>query len=151
MWERLRRFSALSGAARGVLVRALVMLPLVSRSLKRRGLKATQASLQRRVSSRPKQITSMEKAALTARMVHAAVRHGLGHPTCLEESLVLWWLLARQGIAADVRIGARKHGEKFEAHAWVECAGVAINEPEARHEHYAAFDAAFSSLPPGEE
>jgi hypothetical protein len=45
-------------------------------------------------------------------------------------------------------VGVRKDGEKFEAHAWVERAGIALNEPEARHQHYAAFDAALASLPP---
>ena len=79
---------------------------------------------------------------LTVRMVRAAVRHSVGHPSCLEESLALWWLLGRQGIASELRIGVRKHDEKFEAHAWVERKGVAVNEPESLHEHYAAFDAA---------
>jgi len=81
-------------------------------------------------------------------MVRAAVRNSLGHPTCLEESLALWWLLRRQGIGSDLRVGVRKDGEKFEAHAWVERDGIALNEPEARHQHYAAFDAALASLPP---
>jgi hypothetical protein len=45
-----------------------------------------------------------------------------------------------------VRIGTRKNGEKFEAHAWVECDGVPLNEPEGVHEHYAAFDEAFPVL-----
>lgn len=85
---------------------------------------------------------------LTVRLVRAAVRHSVGHPTCLEESLALWWLLGRQGIAAELRIGVRKQGEKFEAHAWVEREGTALNEPESLHEHYAAFDAALSSMPP---
>ena len=87
-------------------------------------------------------------ANLTVRMVRAAVRTGIGHPTCLDESLALWWLLGRQGIRSELKVGVRKEGEKFEAHAWVECDGMALNEPEARHQHYAAFDAALASLPP---
>jgi hypothetical protein len=42
-----------------------------------------------------------------------------------------------------VRIGTRKREEKFEAHAWVECEGVALNEPEEAHKHYAAFSEEF--------
>jgi Transglutaminase-like superfamily len=38
-----------------------------------------------------------------------------------------------------VRIGTRKSAEKFEAHAWVERDGVALNEPGEAHKHYAAF------------
>jgi Transglutaminase-like superfamily len=45
-----------------------------------------------------------------------------------------------------VRIGTRKSEEKFEAHAWVERDGVALNEPEEPHQHYAAFDEAFPVL-----
>lgn len=42
-----------------------------------------------------------------------------------------------------MRIGARKIGEKLAAHAWVECEGVALNEPEGLYRHYAVFDEAF--------
>lgn len=45
-----------------------------------------------------------------------------------------------------MRIGTRKSEEKFEAHAWVECDGVALNEAEEPHQHYAAFDEAFPVL-----
>jgi hypothetical protein len=84
-------------------------------------------------------------------MVNSADRHGFVHPTCLAKSLTLWWLLERQGIESHLRIGTRKKNENFEAHAWVERDGVALNEPEEHHRHYAAFDAAFSSWPPEEK
>ena len=44
--------------------------------------------------------------------------------TCLHRSLAAWWLLARRGIASDLRIGVRKDGDQLQAHAWVECEGV---------------------------
>jgi hypothetical protein len=150
MWEKLRRFSVLERPAQELFLRALAMLPLVSLSLKLRGLQATQAALQKILSkSLPEQSVGDEKqrVALTAHMVNAADRHGLIHPSCLAKSLTLWWLLARQGITSRLRIGIRKELESLEAHAWVEREGVALNEPEERHHHYAAFDAAFSSLP----
>lgn len=92
-----------------------------------------------------------EDAALTAHMVNLADRHGLFHPSCLAKSLTLWWLLGRAGIRSDLRIGIRKESEEFAAHAWVERDGAALNEPEEHHRHYAAFDAAFSSLPSDEQ
>jgi hypothetical protein len=150
MWERLRRFSALERGARGLFLRAAVLLPLISLSLRLRGFRKTQAFLQKFIPVRnvAADISVPTCVALTVRMVRAAVRYSAGHPTCLEESLALWWLLGRQGIASGLRIGVRKHNEKFEAHAWVERDGIALNEPEALHEHYAAFDTALSSLPP---
>jgi hypothetical protein len=84
-------------------------------------------------------------------MVNSADRHGLVHPSCLAKSLALWWLLGREGISSELRIGIRKENEKFEAHAWVERDGAAVNEPEEHHQHYAAFDGALSALPSDEE
>jgi hypothetical protein len=146
MWEQLRRFSALEPAARWSFLRAAVMLPLISLSLRFRGFLKTRAFLQKSLPpvERPAPPETLE---LVVRMVRAAVRHSLSHPNCLQESLVLWWLLGRQGIASELRVGVRKLGPKFEAHAWVEQDGVALNEPQGMHEHYAAFDSALASLP----
>ena len=147
MWERLRRFSKLDGASRGVFLRAATLLPVISASVHVRGFRKTQLSLQRHASVRSAPAdNALAAARLIARMVRAAVRSGLGRPTCLEESLALWWLLARRGIASELRVGVRKCGEKMEAHAWVECEGDALNEPDDVHENFAAFDAALCSI-----
>ncbi len=154
MWEQLRRFRKLESPAQKLFLRAMVLLPLVTLSLRWRGFRATKTTLQKFL---PKAIAEQnadaprERAALTVRMVYAADRHGSFHPSCLAKSLTLWWLLGRQGIRACLRIGVRREREAFEAHAWVECEGVALNEPEERHHHYSAFDEALSSLPGDEE
>jgi len=83
----------------------------------------------------------------TCRMVQAAGRYGISRPTCLEESLTLWYLLRDQGVAADLRIGVRKQTGKFEAHAWVEHDGQALNQIEEAHRHYVAFEGEFSAPP----
>lgn len=80
-------------------------------------------------------------------MVGAAQRRLPGKFTCLEESLVLWYLLRGQGIAARLRIGVRKINEKFEAHAWVEYGGEALNQPDQLHRHYAAFEREITEPP----
>jgi len=154
MWERLRRFRALERPAQSLFLRALLLLPLVSLSLRWRGFRGTQATLERFLSNGRAGQDSAEvskRAALTAHMVAVADRRGLVHPSCLAKSLTLWWLLGRQGIAADLRIGIRKENEKFAAHAWVERNGAALNELEEHHRHYAAFDAAFSSMSSDEQ
>ena len=151
MLEQLRRFNALEPPAQNLFLRAAVLLPVVALSLRWRGLRATQTALQRFLPNTNLDQDSTrvsERAALTAHMVNAADRHGLAHPSCLVKSLALWWLLGRQGITTQLRIGIRMENEKFEAHAWVERDGVALNEPDEHHCHYAAFDAAFTSLPP---
>ena len=76
-------------------------------------------------------------------MVRAAARYGFVRATCLEESLTLWHLLRKQGHGAKLRIGVRKRAQKFEAHAWVEHDGTALNQAEQMHRHYAAFESEF--------
>jgi hypothetical protein len=147
MWARLRRFSALPRAAKVDFVRAALLLPLIRMSLRLRGFRATQETLQSHISSgvatRP-EAAAADETKLVCRMVLAAGRYSLLKGTCLERSMALWWLLARKGIATHLRVGARKSGEKFEAHAWVERNGVAIGEPDSTHLHYAAFEKEFS-------
>jgi len=153
MWERFRRFNALERPAQELFLRAIVLLPLIALSLRWLGFRATQAGLKRFLSNvHPERDPALvsKDAAVTARMVNAADRHGLVHPSCLTKSLTLWWLLARQRISSHLRIGIRKEEEKFEAHAWVERDGTALNEPDEHYHHYSAFDAALSALPPEE-
>lgn len=149
MWARLRRFSALPGPAKGLFLRAVVLLAALTVSLRVRGFGATQRLLQKFIppgkNSPP--VAAVELCALTSRIVLAAARNSPIPSTCLERSLSLWWLLARQGIATQFRIGVRKEGEKFTAHAWVERQDVAIGEPDASHLHYAAFAEELSGEP----
>ncbi len=136
--------------ARGIFLRAAAVLPIISVNLKMRGFRPTQKFLLRslpvaRQTSEEYSIhiaRDLKRAELTSRMVNAAIRHVWRASTCLEKSLALWWLLGRQGIASQLRIGARKLEGKFEAHAWVERDGAALGEPQ-EHRHYATFDAAF--------
>jgi len=131
-----------------VFVQAAFLLPVTSLSLRMRGFAKTQRSLQ---SWLPKYDSSPQLAPevaaqtlMVSRMVLAASRHALFTTTCLECSLVLWWLLARHGVPAQLRIGVRKTGDKFEAHAWVERDGAAIAEAEDTHLHYAPFAKEFT-------
>jgi hypothetical protein len=144
MWEQLQRYKALDPASRRMLRRAVLLLLLVRSSLRLRGYGKTFTSLQKRVHSHETSLETRpevrEAVHLTCRMVRAAVHHSLNQFTCLEESLTLWYLLREQGIPVCLRIGVRKEKAEFEAHAWVEHGGEALNQLEALHHHYAAFD-----------
>jgi hypothetical protein len=155
MWERLRRFSSLDSEARGTFLRAALLLPLISVSLKVRGFRATQESLlcflghlqQTSQEESTRSLSDDERTRLTVRMVNAVVRHVWRRSTCLEKSLALWRLLKRHSIASELRIGARKIDGKFEAHAWVERQGIAVDDPNDLHRHYAPFDGTLSTTP----
>lgn len=59
-------------------------------------------------------------------LVTVAGRHSPTTATCLTEALALSWLLSRQGIATNLRIGvAHRHGD-LDAHAWLEQNGRII-------------------------
>jgi hypothetical protein len=119
-----------------------------------RGYAKTFASLQKRVPPASKEAGNRpgegEKVQSACRMVIAALHYSLLQYTCLEESLTLWYLLREQGIAARLRVGVRKENQKFEAHAWVEHRGEALNQDEAMHRHYAAFEQDLQE-PPAEQ
>ncbi|MGH9574798.1 MAG: lasso peptide biosynthesis B2 protein [Candidatus Acidiferrales bacterium] len=74
-----------------------------------------------------------------ARIAESAARNLPFHPTCLERSFGLWWLLRRRGFDADLRIGGRKDGKRFEAHAWVEYSGTPLNDVGDEHNRFSAF------------
>jgi hypothetical protein len=81
-----------------------------------------------------------------ARMAAAAARYLPFRTNCLEQSLVLWWLLERRGIAAHLRIGARKIADRFEAHAWVDFEGGVGGDPSKEHLHFVPFEGSVTSM-----
>jgi len=124
--------------------RALALLPVIATSLQLRGYQKTLRSLRQRAEgwcaqpiADPQNGARVEK---TCRMIRAAEQYGWVRANCLEQSLALWYLLRRQGIVSNLRIGVRKEKEKLEAHAWVEFDGAALNQDESHHFHYAAFE-----------
>jgi hypothetical protein len=79
-------------------------------------------------------------SAAVVRMHAAAERRLFFKPSCLEHALVLWWLLRRQGVAAELRVGGRKEQGRFEAHAWVEAGGAPVGDAGETHRQFAPFD-----------
>ena len=88
----------------------------------------------------------VEKARQVARLQASAERHLFFRPSCLEHSLVMRWMLARHGVAANLRFGGRKEESRFEAHAWVEVGGVALDELSGEQGNFVPFDAANASM-----
>jgi hypothetical protein len=81
-------------------------------------------------------------------MVALAVRRGPFRAKCLPAALTLQTLLARAGIASELRLGVRKRGTRLEAHAWIEHRGVALMEEGANvHAGFAPFEGAIDPRP----
>lgn len=124
--RRLALWRAMSARERRELARACVALPAFVLAVRLRGVSPFRDQLvpQSRAQA------GADPAALHAatRAVRLAARILPLHTSCLARSLCLAWLLRRQGIACTVRIGARMVDKRLDAHAWVECAGVPLND-----------------------
>ena len=129
-----------------MLLRATVLLSAV-----RLGLKFLTITRLQQIGLQPERVRLVEaKGRLSsatrlspqniARLVRVAAEHGPYHAKCLEQSLVLHWLLRRQGVDARILFGARKDEEQMLAHAWVEVNGEALNEDNGVHRHFLPFD-----------
>ena len=140
-WRKFRRLPAEEWA---VFLAALALLPAVRVGLRAFGLRRVQAVLGRRLQSGRLAESEgvLRRAQRTAHLVAVAARYAGG--TCLARSIVLSCLLERQGVPAELRIGVRKGENGFEAHAWVEAAGLSINEGQDARESYAPFDRNFA-------
>ena len=137
--------SQLDRDARRFVLQALVLLPLVTLSLKVSGLKVTQGKLSRwlpiRVNGdRPDEREQLERVRTIAQSVRIAAKYCQPWAKCLQKSLVLWSLLARQGIESDLRIGVRRENGEFQAHAWVEWQGFALNDARDVRDRYSTFE-----------
>ena len=151
MIERWKRFWRLSALERGVVLEATGGLLATWVGLHLIGFRRWERVLANFAppanTTGPTQCASVQESALLAgRMQEAAARNLFFRTNCLEQSLVLWWLLRRRGIAAELRIGARKEFERFEAHAWVEVGSAVLNDASAEHQHFVPFDGPITPL-----
>jgi hypothetical protein len=140
-----RNFWRLSGFERGIALEATACLLATWAGLRVAGFRRWKNLLgwlaPRVVPEAAASNVSLEETARQiARMEEAAVRNVFFGTNCLEQSLVLWWLLRIRGIAAELRIGARKEANRFEAHAWIEFQGVILNGAGEEHLHFAPFE-----------
>jgi hypothetical protein len=139
------KFHQLSWLERWLLVQALLLLPLIALALRLFGFRPLHTALANLTSTNCRLVSNKTQAALaqaysTVRIVRAAIWYGPYHANCLQQSLVLWWLLRCQGIESDLRIGVRKQASRFEAHAWVEYLGLALNDSSDVYQRFAAFN-----------
>jgi hypothetical protein len=81
---------------------------------------------------------SAEWIDAVARGVVAAAVFCPGRVECLEQSMALYFLLRRHGVAAELRFGMRTM--PFAAHAWVMHGGVPVNEELEQLQQFAVFE-----------
>lgn len=144
------RFWGLSAFQRTVVLEAAAALTATYVGLRLAGFRRCKTALERltRRASLSRGLDGGAKARMgveLARMQAATARYLPFRINCLEQSLVLWWLLRRHGLLADLKIGARKEAGRFEAHAWVVFDGGVIGDAGEQHLHFAPFAGALTS------
>lgn len=140
MMNRIKQLSALTPLQWWIILVALFTLPMIALSLKLSGFKQTKNRMSqiipRNKSDGSAKEHNLSHAKLISHAVSIAGNHGLFKANCLKQSLLLWWLLARRGIATELKLGAQKLPQKtFNAHAWVEYKGEALgNSSDFQHQ-----------------
>jgi len=145
----LRKLLLLPPGERWMLAQAVIILPLMALVLRLMGLRRCQRIFLRFIPHNPalkteRPETTHAQAFRVSRIVSLAVRHGIYPANCLQRSLALWWLLHRQGIWSELQFGTRREAGRFEAHAWIEIAGVILNDSDDVRLRYATFDRAIT-------
>lgn len=74
-----------------------------------------------------------------ATLIQIAGRYVPFFSNCLTRSLLLCWILRRRGIPNRLCIGVRLKLGILDAHAWVEYAGIPINETQDVSERFVPF------------
>jgi hypothetical protein len=80
------------------------------------------------IDSSPSPEIAILRATDLSEIVETAARKRLVNATCLRRSLVLWYLLRKEGIESELRFGVRKVSDEIIGHAWVEIDGSVIND-----------------------
>lgn len=111
-------------------------LPAMDAALRLFGYVKTRRWLERRSAGSDVRMATpgdLDAAENLARLAAIAGRRGPIAATCLRQSLLVYWLLRRRGLAPELKIGVRKQDAVVDAHAWVELEGRALAPADITH------------------
>ncbi|MEC4986134.1 MAG: lasso peptide biosynthesis B2 protein [Oscillatoria sp. PMC 1068.18] len=146
--QKRRTWKKLSPKAISLFLQAMFLLPLVALFLSVFGLQFTQAALKSLSSGKftEPSLAQVPQIRQTIQMVRIATRYQQRWVSCLKKSLVLWYLLRRQGVAAELQIGVRIKTGVFQAHAWVQYQGYILGDRQNIQQDYTSFNSLNSQL-----
>ena len=143
MFNKLRSFTP---ADYRVLLWATIMLPAVGLRLRIQGFKSVYSwAHDRSIHRIAADADGTERSIRLGRMVNIAASRGLYRASCLCRSLVLLKAMQREGLKGELKIGVGKEPRGklpsvLNAHAWVEHAGLVVNDAEGVASTYVLFD-----------
>ncbi len=133
----LHKASTLSRGDWAVVVRALGLLPAVSVGLRLVGLRRMIALGEALAAASRCGGDDARVVARTAWLVEIAGRCCLPRPTCLAKAFVVFSLLKRRGLPAELVIGVSRTRGPLEGHAWVELGDAPVVVADPRYASYA--------------
>jgi hypothetical protein len=136
--SKWRQWRALARADRRRLVHAAMLLIYAKLRLPFIDFRADRQTGER-ADTAVASLAALERAKDVARFVGIAAGHSPVRVACLHRSLVLWWLLRREGIPCKLRLGTHAAAGQLQAHAWVQCASVALDQLPAHLARYRPF------------
>jgi hypothetical protein len=143
MRKRWRRFRRLSGFERGIVLESAAGMLIAWLAVRLLGFRICRSAFEKtRTAVRNSKSAEADALVVAQRIAHLEAVTAANlflRTSCLEQSLVLCRMLRSRGMSADVRIGARKEANRFEAHAWVELDGTVVDAGGAEHLHFVPF------------
>ncbi|MGB9242012.1 MAG: lasso peptide biosynthesis B2 protein [Candidatus Acidiferrales bacterium] len=140
----------MSGFERGVVLEAVIGLPIAWLAVRLLGFRICRAAFEKprfaAQNSKSREADTLNIARRIAHLEAVTATNLFSRTSCLEQSLVLCRMLRRRGLNADLRIGARKEANRFEAHAWVEVEGNVVDGGGTGHLHFVPFEHSESSM-----
>ena len=149
MMQRWSRFRRLSGFERGIVLEAAAGLLISWLAVRLLGSRVCRSVFERPLGARNSKSDEADVLRVARRIAYLEAVTAVNlffRTSCLELSLVLCRMLRQRGMNADLRIGARKEANRFEAHAWVELDGTVIDGGAAEHLHFVPFEHSESSM-----
>ena len=151
--RELAKLRALTGAERRLLIVACAATPLVAGGLSLFGFRRMHGALARWPRPRSARFktpgAALARARSVSKIVSIAAGRGPFRATCLRRSLLLWWLLKRDGIETILRVGVNRENGTLHAHAWVEYMGRPLNDADDIALRFPAFERNFGASPRG--
>ena len=143
--HRMQAARVLSAAELALLPVVIVVLAATRLALTRVGYRRTLSRLSATLPA-PGPRPDLSRARSVARVTDVAATLLPGPYRCLPRSLTVWSLLRLRHSPCELRLGVRRSEPGgLEAHAWVECDGVAVTDDEQATVSFAAFSSAMET------
>lgn len=142
MKSKLNKLITLSPDEWWLMLNAMFILPVVTLLLMMFGFKRCRQLMGYFMHTESIHVKSRdsqeERIRIIYRMVNIVMKHGTYSENCLKHSLILWWLLGKNGIESEIIFGVEDDlDKKFSAHAWVRCHGKDLFDH--AHNNFIAF------------